>query len=1500
MREQMKRMLKRIATLLLAVILFASPAGLASVRAADRPSADKFEDTDPSAWYYGAVEYVADRGLMNGVDNSRFDPDGGLTRAMAAQVLYNLGGNPSAVGAAPFSDVESGSWYENGVAWAAEAGIVYGFPDGTFRPGEFITRQDLMTVIYRYSMKFDSIQAEPAPLDSFADGAGVADYAREAVEWAVGAGIVKGSGSADGTVSILPDSTALRAQLAEILFRFCESMENIWNVSFTGNAAVTVNGVQTKGVQVEDGETVTFTVRPEPGYSVSGVTANGAALSAVDGVYSLTPHADTQVVIETKQNAPVYTVTFQNTDLIQAEVNGKIADTVTVTEGCVIEFKVNVAEGAELSAVVAGDDVVLKPDGRGVYSFTVYGNTTVSFLTAAVYTVTFEGEHAAAYVDGEPVSSISAGVWETVSFTVVPEGGYELAAVAADDKILTAENGVYSLTVKGNTAVTMAAVESAAGAAADYTITLTGEHLEFYQDGRKPANNQIVLKKGESYVTVNAIGQDGYYATGGTCTDANAKVQVVANLVIISGVTENCTVTVDSSDQYTVTFAYSTTPDNTGAYTLDSNSQTVTYGELVPNPGTPKKGGTEHRTKHLEWFYDAAYTQPVDFEKDTVTKNMTIYGDWKNRKFTVTFDTGEGSKIPSQSVETGSKAKSPEVDPVREGYVFAGWYKEQRYKNPFNFNTETIRKETTIYAKWMAESEVKETELTEVFLDETTGQDSRYGFNVGCAVKTWKRAFDLISESDAPDKKIIISGLVTIEADPSHPEGVTWGSDDPGKPVKVQFVYQASGAVQVQGKLTLKNIEFTATDDTKDKSGCPFYVYEGGTLILDSGAKIGGYSTTSSFIGVARVEGGTFIMENGSSIHDIKMQASQSNGAIHVMANSNKNRAIFTMNGGTIENISFEPKKASSAEEKTTAVFVESVKGNATVNFNGGTITGCGKKSGDAPDDSLYVVQNVGGPPGPVPGVINFNGTKIENCSAKNGLVYVKTGSGISTNLISGTLDAGDGAALWVEKGSAVTLSEKAQNLTVNGTIFLNNDASNDAVIELKGSLTKMGGNHKIDLAAPHPGAKIVKAGSGYSITEEDVSSIQLEDSYQDSYLLEKEGGDGSDKEIAMERTADQRPKAVVYLSGAGDDGNDGSTPALAVQTFDRAKTLLQEKAKSASGEGTLDIAVCGTVYISGQDVTMSLDGIEGARVVRADGFADVMFEIGSKTAEQPTDVTLEEIVVDGQGDYVAEAPDVIFSVDSGTLTMKNGAAVQNHGNEKFYENIGGAIRVGIVAPNDTNPPEATLIMEEGSKITDCYARTSGAGVLLSNFHSKFEMKGGEISKCHLMESLASRTNQILGIAVSDNSKGATIKLNGGKIIDSDIVNEAAKSALAEKKIAEPFVTFGNGGTTPKTETDESLMTVSKDFEIGGTIFLLSNHFLTLNDDFFQREKPVEIHVANNNITANPKANVTVPVAKPAEGATLSQNILQKLTCKNDGYEFSLGDDGVIIIKKTA
>ncbi|MBE6927594.1 MAG: hypothetical protein E7467_03770 [Ruminococcaceae bacterium] len=179
-------------------------------------------DVSLSVWYHNAVDYALENGLMKGMSETTFEPDTAMNRAMLVTVLWRYCGEP-AEGENSFVDVVSGQWYTNAVAWAAHNGIVGGVGNGRFAPNGNITREQLATILFRYCNANGIDTTARAPLSSFPDGRKVSSYAEDAISWAVSVGLLAGTKIGNQTY-LDPQGNATRAQVATILMRFIENM----------------------------------------------------------------------------------------------------------------------------------------------------------------------------------------------------------------------------------------------------------------------------------------------------------------------------------------------------------------------------------------------------------------------------------------------------------------------------------------------------------------------------------------------------------------------------------------------------------------------------------------------------------------------------------------------------------------------------------------------------------------------------------------------------------------------------------------------------------------------------------------------------------------------------------------------------------------------------------------------------------------------------------------------------------------------------------------------------------------------------------------------------------------------------------------------------------------------------------------------------------------------------------------------------------------------------
>lgn len=178
-----------------------------------------FDDVPADAWFAEAVQYVYEHDLMTGVSENLFAPNAQMNRAMVAQILFNMEQPTDTEAPAAFRDVAADQWYAKAVNWAVWQGYMSGYGAGSFGPNDALTREQLVTVLWRYSGS--PVMGDSSMLNTFSDAALTSDYAQQAMIWAYAQGVI--SGNADGTLN--PQGTATRAEIAQMLMNYCENVK---------------------------------------------------------------------------------------------------------------------------------------------------------------------------------------------------------------------------------------------------------------------------------------------------------------------------------------------------------------------------------------------------------------------------------------------------------------------------------------------------------------------------------------------------------------------------------------------------------------------------------------------------------------------------------------------------------------------------------------------------------------------------------------------------------------------------------------------------------------------------------------------------------------------------------------------------------------------------------------------------------------------------------------------------------------------------------------------------------------------------------------------------------------------------------------------------------------------------------------------------------------------------------------------------------------------------
>ncbi|MED5020199.1 S-layer homology domain-containing protein, partial [Paenibacillus chibensis] len=186
-------------------------------------SGSTFADINKTDWFFNAVIYVQHSGLMSGTSETTFSPQLAASRAMIATVLYRMAGRPHVTGKSSFTDVSSGMWYTDAIKWAAQKGIVSGYGNKRFGIDDAVTREQLVTLLYRYTQQNNLDITVTGDLSDFADKDKISDWATDSMKWAVGKGLISGKGN--GILD--PSGTATRAEIAAILMLYLKQYESL-------------------------------------------------------------------------------------------------------------------------------------------------------------------------------------------------------------------------------------------------------------------------------------------------------------------------------------------------------------------------------------------------------------------------------------------------------------------------------------------------------------------------------------------------------------------------------------------------------------------------------------------------------------------------------------------------------------------------------------------------------------------------------------------------------------------------------------------------------------------------------------------------------------------------------------------------------------------------------------------------------------------------------------------------------------------------------------------------------------------------------------------------------------------------------------------------------------------------------------------------------------------------------------------------------------------------
>lgn len=221
-----KKLLSLLLTLLLTIAVVPISANAVSMR---------FNDVPTNAWYADSVQFVYEKGLMSGVGAGKFNPNGNTTRGQLVTILYRLEGNPSVSGGIAFTDVNPNDYFSKAVQWASANKIVSGVGNNKFAPNSAITREQMVTILYRYSeyKRYDTSKA--ISIAKFADFSKISKYALSAMRWANVSGLISGVNS----TTVAPINKITRAETATILMRFCDKI--VGTASISGSNTIPIS-----------------------------------------------------------------------------------------------------------------------------------------------------------------------------------------------------------------------------------------------------------------------------------------------------------------------------------------------------------------------------------------------------------------------------------------------------------------------------------------------------------------------------------------------------------------------------------------------------------------------------------------------------------------------------------------------------------------------------------------------------------------------------------------------------------------------------------------------------------------------------------------------------------------------------------------------------------------------------------------------------------------------------------------------------------------------------------------------------------------------------------------------------------------------------------------------------------------------------------------------------------------------------------------------------------
>lgn len=585
----------------------------------------------PDNWSTAALKHTVSNGILQGKGEGYIRPEDYLTRAEMATIINRAFNSKIGADISSYTDVSASDWYYSEFSKALNMQTFYGVGDNRFNPSANITREEVFIAIARaLVVSTDDYSA----LDKFTDGGDVSSWAKEYVAALVKDGYVNGYGNG----LILPKNNITRAEFAQLLY-------NIFK-QYVANEGIHNDLVKNGGVVIQN-----------PGISLENVTVNGDLVigdGVGDGILTLT------------------NVTVNGRLLVRGAKQITVKDCV-FTKGVVVK---------NVNGVVHFDNY------RHEEEFNIFTAVTEATFKKDSYSIDFGGSSTGS--DGKRYHNI---VLDTNGGSL-PAGATSVISKASGSLL-----NVDSLPTPSKTDYVFG------GWYKDEALTepFVSEHIisgmklyakwrvkvTFNSNGGTPVDSVItdiggtVAQPTDPTLSGKVFG--GWFLDSACTTEFNFATPVTTNITLYAKWTDTPVIT------YIVTY------DSKGGSLVSSD--TVNAGSYITPPADPTKEGHDF----LGWYKDDACTVAFDFATEIITSDTTLYAKWNIKKFTVTFVTGPDASTvaPIYNVEYNSYVSAPLVDPTREGYDFAGWYKgENGTGGVFDFATDKITADTSIYAYW--------------------------------------------------------------------------------------------------------------------------------------------------------------------------------------------------------------------------------------------------------------------------------------------------------------------------------------------------------------------------------------------------------------------------------------------------------------------------------------------------------------------------------------------------------------------------------------------------------------------------------------------------------------------------------------------------------------------------------------------------------------------------------------------------------------------------------